>query len=275
MDKEFFEQAYQAEYEEVQVEPEKTDNQQPVDNPVDNPVEQPTDESKNTGEESVTEVPKYNIDGEEYTLEQIKEWKLGNMRQADYTKKTQEIAKQKKEMQEAVSLYEYIKNNPDVATALRDVDYSGNVDEKLKSLTPEQQRVQELEYKLAEKELNETINNLKSKYGDFNEVEVLMECDKRQIYDLEFVYKALRGSKEPEKIDVETIKQQAIEEAKKQLMAELKSNADITNTIISTEGIQNVQTQPGDMLTPAEKAFCDKRGFDYNEYAQWKTVGVK
>lgn len=271
MDKEFFEQAYKAEYEEVTVEPTEVDNPQPVDNPVDKDGVQVVEPKV----EEVTEVQKYNIDGEDYTAEQIKEWKLGNMRQADYTKKTQEIAKQRKETEEAISLYEYIKNNPDVATALRDVDYSGNVDEKLKSLTPEQQKVQELEYKLAEKELNETINNLKTKYTDFNEVEVMQECDKRQIYDLEFVYNAMQGAKEQTKVDIDTIRKEAIEEAKKQLMAELKANSDSTTTIITTESGQKITTEPADTLTTEEKRFCDKRGYDYNEYAQWKTIGAK
>jgi len=273
LDKEFFDQAYQSEYETVEVEPTDVDNPQPVDNDIDNTGEV-VETEKQTEQEHV-DVQKYNIDGEEFTLEQIKEWKLGNMRQADYSRKTQEVAKQRKEVEEAVKLYEYIKENPDVATALRDVDYSGNVDDKLKSLTPEQQRVQELEYKLAEKELDETISNLKSKYPDFNEVEVMQECDKRKIFDLEFVYGAMKGLKPTEQVDVEAIRKQAIEEAKQQLMAELKANTDSTTTIITTESGQAIQVQPGDNLTPQEKTFCDKRGYDYNEYAQWKSIGSR
>lgn len=275
MDKEFFEQAYQSEYQEVEVEPteKEVDNQQPVDNPVDKETEKEVQAEQQT--EEVQELPKFNIDGEDYTLEQIKEWKLGNMRQSDYTKKTQEIAKQRKEIEEAMSLYEYIKSNPDVATALRDADYGSGVDEKLKSLTPEQQRVQELEYKLAEKELDETISKLKTKYPDFNEVEVMQECDKRKVYDLEFVYGAMKGLKEQPTVDVEAIRKEAIEEAKKQLMAELKANTDITTTIITSESGQQVIVEPGDSLTAEEKKFCDKRGYDYNEYAQWKTIDAK
>jgi hypothetical protein len=271
LDKEFFEKAYQAEYEEVKVEPTEVDNPQPVDKPVDKlEIVTPVTETK-----EVTELSKYNIDGEEYTIEQIKEWKLGNMRQADYSRKTQEVARQRKEMQDAVSLYEYIKKNPDVATALRDADYSDGAEQVTKPLTPEMQRVQELEYKLAEKELDETINRLKTKHSDFNEVEVMQECEKRQIYDLEFVYSAMKGSKESTQVDVEAIKKEAIEEAKKQLMAELQANTDSTTTIISSEGGQAIVTSPGDTLTVEEKRFCEKRGFDINEYAQWKTIGAK
>lgn len=37
------------------------------------------------------------LDGEEIPLSQIKEWKSGNMRQSDYTRKTTELAEQRKE----------------------------------------------------------------------------------------------------------------------------------------------------------------------------------
>jgi hypothetical protein len=272
LDKEFYEEAFKAEYEEVKVEPDvkdTSDNPQPVDKTVDN-----ADENGGQVEETTKETPeetKFSIDGEEYTLDQIKQWKLGDMRQADYTKKTQEIAKQRKEHEQAIALFEYVKNNPDVATALRDADFSNGVEDKLKDLTPEAQKIQELEYQLAEKELDEKINSLKTKYPDFNEVEVMQECDNRKIYDLEFVYNAMRGSKEPTQIDVETIKKQAIDEAKKQIMAEMKANSDSTSTIISTEGNADVKPEPGDSLTAEEKKYCDKIEMDYNEYAKWKT----
>lgn len=39
------------------------------------------------------------LDGEEIPLSQIKEWKSGNMRQADYTRKTTELAEQRKALE--------------------------------------------------------------------------------------------------------------------------------------------------------------------------------
>lgn len=39
------------------------------------------------------------IDWEEVTLDSIREWKKGHMLQSDYTKKTQELAKQRKELE--------------------------------------------------------------------------------------------------------------------------------------------------------------------------------
>ena len=53
--------------------------------------EQAEDETIDDEEESF-----FDIDGEEITLSQIREWKQGGLRQSDYTKKTTEVADQRK-----------------------------------------------------------------------------------------------------------------------------------------------------------------------------------
>ena len=53
--------------------------------------EQAEDDATDEGEESF-----FDIDGEEITLSQIREWKQGGLRQSDYTKKTTEVADQRK-----------------------------------------------------------------------------------------------------------------------------------------------------------------------------------
>lgn len=55
-----------------------------------------SEQSRSTGTQEQPATPTVEIDGEQVSFEQIKEWKAGNMRQADYTKKTQELAAQKK-----------------------------------------------------------------------------------------------------------------------------------------------------------------------------------
>jgi hypothetical protein len=46
-------------------------------------------------------------------LSQITEWEKGHLLQKDYTKKTQELAQQRKELQELVEFGEYLKKNPE------------------------------------------------------------------------------------------------------------------------------------------------------------------
>lgn len=58
------------------------------------------EEEQTVNEETTAEVPPvFNIDGEEITLDQIKEWKADGLRQADYTRKTQEIAEQRRQIE--------------------------------------------------------------------------------------------------------------------------------------------------------------------------------
>lgn len=52
--------------------------------------------SAETPDEEDEEPGVYLIDDEEVTLEQIQEWKKGNLRESDYTKKTQDLATQRK-----------------------------------------------------------------------------------------------------------------------------------------------------------------------------------
>lgn len=55
------------------------------------------DDSDQTEDDDSDTIDVYEVDGEEYTAEQLKEFKKGYLRQSDYTKKTQEIAEEKKQ----------------------------------------------------------------------------------------------------------------------------------------------------------------------------------
>lgn len=50
-------------------------------------------------QEALSEEVYYDIDGEEVSLEDVRKWKSGSMMQSDYTKKTQEVAEERKAVQ--------------------------------------------------------------------------------------------------------------------------------------------------------------------------------
>src|SRR5690606_4606988 len=53
-----------------------------------------------TSEDDQAEEPKYRLtDGTEVTLAEIEEWRKGNLRQSDYTRKTMELAETRKELE--------------------------------------------------------------------------------------------------------------------------------------------------------------------------------
>lgn len=60
------------------------------------------------------------IDGETLTVDQIREMKKGNLRQADYTKKTQELAAARQALEPLMAFDRFISANPHVHQAVKD-----------------------------------------------------------------------------------------------------------------------------------------------------------
>lgn len=245
---------------------ESVETNQDVDAPTSEPIEsEETNKEVTVDTESTNDIDTIKVGGEEYTLDEIREFKQGYLRQSDYTKKTQEIARQREEYKEAIELYEYLKSNPYALEALKSDEYiDPNIQEKASQLTPEMQKIRELEMHIAQKDLDNEISNLKEKYSDFDEVKVLQEAEKRGITDLEFVYKALRDD---DKVDTEKIKREAVEEAKREIMSEIAKNKDITKTLIGNE---SEKAQAKDItLTPAQRRVANGMGLSEAEYAEW------
>lgn len=244
----------------------------------DSGVEQPVEPVVEPVEPEVIEVPnqpsKYNIEGiGEVSEEDIKEWHQGNLRQSDYTRKTQALAKEREDAKDALELYEYLKANPEIAKRLKQGDEDDDeildkeIEGKVSRLSPEMQRLEQLERKIAQDELTKELNELKAKYPDFDDIKVLTEAQKRGIDDLEFIYNATRGEKKTMDIDVEKIKADAVAEAKKQIMEELKNNSSATETIIDNGKVQVTQTPK--TLTPAQKRVAEGMGVSEEDYLKY------
>ena len=199
------------------------------------------------------------LDGEKYTPEQIKEWKLGNVRLSDYTRKTQEVAQSRKMNEQAIELFNFLQENPTLVDVMNQeytkmsngdsVDKNGNVvpQEVLNQINGMQQQ-------LANMQLYKELSSLKSKYKDFDEDKVLMYAADNGILNLEIAYKAMRD------VDEESIKTKILEE--------LKSNRGVANNLISSHnGVPNNNTT----LTNQEKAMASKLGMSEEDYQKWKT----
>lgn len=84
-------------------EPEILDEDVADDSSEDGAQDEPTaeDESDEAGDDEELEFVE--LDGEEVTLDQIREWKRGNLREQDYTKKTQSLADERKALSERMT----------------------------------------------------------------------------------------------------------------------------------------------------------------------------
>lgn len=205
---------------------------------------------------------KINIEGVgEVTLDELQK---GYLRQADYTRKTQEVSRKSKEVEEAVKVYEQLKTNPQLTQQV----FQGQAP---KSLDPVQSKVVELENKIYDMMLEREIETLQGKYDDFEIKEVLEIAQAKNILNLEDAYLLSKSQKQS------TQKPQDLEEVKKQLrqelLKELEQERKATQTIISSsDGVAVVQDN-SPKLSEAERKVAGMMKMSDAEYAKWRDAG--
>jgi hypothetical protein len=157
--------------------------------------------------EIADKVIKLQVDGEEVVVP-IKEALAGYQRQADYTRKTQELSEQRKQVQFAAALAKSLQEDPaNTLQALQqhygisapiqnqqvEEEYLDPAEKQLRSL---EQRIAAFEQEKAMNELTRTIDSLQSKYGDdFNADEVVSKALATGSTDLEAVFKQITFDK--------------------------------------------------------------------------------
>lgn len=232
------------------------------------PVEQPTQKEEviEEVEEEVEDKPEekfIEVDGEKISIDELSK---SYLRQSDYTRKTQELAREKEEIKEALAFYNEVKNNPDAVNSLRDnVKIPRKVD-------PNQRAIIELEEQLYDMQLDNEINLMQSKYEDFEVRDVLEFAAEKKMTNLEDAYFLLkaRGShgkdtaKEPSVKDIESMR----DEIKKEIMEELKSVS--TGSIISSKRTDNVESTNEVKLSDSELKVAQGMGLSKQEYSKWR-----
>ncbi len=138
---------------------------QPVATPVaTTPVTEPIDD------------PEVDLGGEKVKRSQVLEWKKANLLQSDYTKKTQELAQQRKELDELVKFADYLKSNPaklqKVLAALEDKaeaaqDQKQEITTELEGLDPNDPYAKLLQKQLAA--ITSQIKPLQDKLAQFEQ----------------------------------------------------------------------------------------------------------
>lgn len=232
------------------------------------PTTQPdTGDAGETTPEEPTQTIK--LGDKEVSLKEIEEWERGYLRQSDYTRKTQELANERRKLEEARSLQEQITANPQLAKQLAD-------EHNITSLDPAQQRVVELETKVYELELEREVNDLQSKYEDFDVREVLAYAHENQMNNLENAYKLVKASKPieqapttpaQESIDVDALTAQI--EAK--IRAELETKFSTSSIIDSAGSVTPVQ-ETAPTLSAQEAKVARMMGLSAEDYTKWKNT---
>jgi len=259
--------------------PAETPAEQPI---VTEPVVEETAPVETPPVETPPSVDKIIVDGEELTLEQIKEFRAGYSRTQDYTQKTQEIARIRRESQEAIELYEYLQKNPVIAeTLLQAEQLSPDDKQRLARLDPRTAHTSKVERELNDLRLQREIDTLSSKYSDFDVVKVLQTAYEKQLPNLEDAYKLVRGERDltapvvestpvtpvatPVDLEAERAKIRA------ELLAEMQAEQNATKTIISASSGTAPTPQKEVTLTPEQDRVRKLQGMSVDEYVKWMT----
>lgn len=227
-----------------------------------------TEEPIKIDNESKTNENKIVIDGEEVDIKDVTEWKRGYLRNSDYTKKTQELSQARRELNEAVSMYEQLKTNPPTNQQSFQ-GQSSNENEKPVFLRSPAKQIEALESKVSGLMLQIEVADLERKYPDFDAKAVLEVAKNRGINDLEDAYllhKSLKPS--DNNLDIEALKEQIRQELVKEMEDEVKS----TKSIITSGGTSDSKSVKSDKpkLSPQELKVATAFNMTEDEYLGYK-----
>ena len=186
---------------------------------------EPTEVDNSEASEEVIEEPvdeAYTIkgDGEESQVS-LEELQDGYQRQADYTRKTQELADERRRLQQAEAIVSSLENNPaETLNALgeafglaaqppapiRNTNDNWYDDEEPQQVDATAMRVSELEQRLAQQDrlarkqqVEKQVEDLKDQYGDFDSNELFEHALRHKIGNLEAALTHMRFDSVSEK----------------------------------------------------------------------------
>ena len=169
------------------------------------------------------------------------------------------------ETQSAIELYKYLEQNSHLVQAMRDLDAKGY--QELNKYIPDEitKELNELKDFKAELEYKEYIKDLKSKYSDFDEDEVLKYAEEVDVLNLEVAYKAMKSEKAKEP-NMDELREQI----KKELLDELKQNSINTQSLVGGINQKPINNNDNVKLSGREERIARAMGLTPSEYAKWR-----
>lgn len=218
--------------------------------------------------ETEPQVSTYDIDGEQFTIDEIREWRKGNLRQSDYTKKTQELARQRKEAKEALEVYNYLMSNQELVKKLVEIDTNNPLEanKAKEKLDPIRKELEDVKTQLKIKDIDVELERITSKDKLVTDVD-LLEIATKQNCDIQTAYNIWRGN------NFDKIMAEREKELTKKITENIKKNADVTRTLITpTDKSPEVNTYG---LSETELAFAERLEMTAEEYAKYKNPNYK
>lgn len=237
------------------------------DEAVDDDVDEEEEDTDVDDEEDIVEAIEL-PDGTTLSIEDIIELQQGNLRQADYTRKTQQLAKDRKELEQLKELRDFLLKNPQLVSQLYD-GYAVDSPELSGILSGQKAKEDDLYYRIRAMELDKEVDRLRDKYGEIDEVELYERATDLGTQDLESVYKLIvyENGEQNQTIsadDLEALK----EEIRQETIAELTNNRDALRTTVKNKGLpQKPRTVS---VSRDEMRVADGLGMSVEEYLKWR-----
>jgi hypothetical protein len=206
------------------------------------------------------------VDGQEVSVP-LREAIDGYSRQADYTRKTQELAEHQRRAQFGMTLQQALEANPAETLRILQAQYLQEQAEQTAPTPPEwtddpddkrwqeyDARLQRFEQQQADNDLRTAVGVLQQRYGDdFNPQEVVQVAFQQGRMDLEAVYKEMA-------FDRYWQGQQAANQTKTaEEAARVDAKSQAANTVHAGNGSANTAPPPTTSFPTIEEAFADAK----------------
>lgn len=228
----------------------------PAEEVLETPVEGTAQEETAPAEPSpITEI---DIDGEKYSIDDVKSWKTSNMASSDYLEKVNALEREKEQHRDALELFSYMKERPDLVKKLYELDAEAP---KVKTIDPQMSEIGSLKTEIAKMKIEKELEILKIREPEVNEMEVLkLAVDNR--VDISTATTMWKGK------NFDKILQSKLKEQSKNLAKEISTNNSATKSLIKKgDGVSNT----GDSgLSEMELMFAKKMDMTPEEYKRWK-----
>lgn len=223
------------------------------------PTEETTEQSESV-EDTINEI---DIDGEKYTLDQIKSFKQNSITAQEYMTMKEEIARDRETNKDAIELFNYLKDKPELTKKLVEFDSSLEKTVKPSEISSEaERRIQDLELKIRREEIEKQLTSITSQDKDVNEIELLKVATENNV-SVDIAYNIWKGQ------NFNKLKEKIISDTKKSITENLKKNNDITKTVIANGDKPNDKSATFG-LTDIELKFAEKVGMSPEDYAKYK-----
>ena len=218
------------------------------------PQIEPTPPNEGAQTEVQNEPQLFDVGGQQVTLDELQR---GYLRQSDYTKKTQALSQQQRELQRFEGLKEQFEANPELAQQI--------------GFDPKEVSRQELEANYYDLLVQQEINELSTKYADFDAQSVLEFASENEMDNLEHAY-LLHKQLVPTQPNTAPSTQPAdpvidVEALKAQIRAEIQAEMN-TSTLITSSGTAP-QPQAEVQLSDKEAKIARAFGMTPEQYKRW------